>query len=333
MQNLMVVSSSPHLHSGESIKKIMWSVFLALVPAGAWGVYCFGINALNLIVASVAACVLTEAVILKLRKKPVTITDGSAALTGLLLAYNVSPNLPIWAICIGGVFAIGIAKQAFGGLGRNIFNPALAGRAFLMASWPTHMVVFKNPRWQVDALLHRDFGGLSTEALAKVDAVSSATPLTIVKHSFDYPLPSYLELFIGNRGGCIGEVCIIALLAGALFLLCKRYITWHIPFTFIGTVGLLSWAFIGQGLFKGDWLFYILNGGLVLGAFFMATDYVTSPFTRKGKLIFGVLCGIITFAIRKWGGYPEGVSYSILMMNAATPLIDRHTRPRRFGAK
>lgn len=313
MKELMQVSSSPHIHSGESINKIMWSVFLALIPAGAWGVYSYGIRALHLVAASIISCVLTEALILKLRRKPVTVNDGSAALTGLLLAYNVSPGLPIWMICIGGIFAISIGKQAFGGLGRNIFNPALAGRAFLMASWPTHMAVFDNPRW--------------------VDAVSSATPLTIVKHNFNYPLPSCLDLLIGNRGGCIGEVCIIALLAGSLFLLYKRYITWHIPFTYIVTVGLLSWAFMGKGFFKGDWLFYILSGGLILGAFFMACDYVTSPVTKKGRIIFGILCGILTFAIRKWGGYPEGVSYSILIMNAATPIIERHTKPRRFGVR
>jgi len=310
----MFTTSAPHMHSGESIKKIMWSVFFALIPAGAWGVYCYGLKALYLMAASIISCVLTEAVILKMRKRVVAIDDGSAVLTGLLLAYNVSPDVPIWAICIAGVFAIAIAKQAFGGLGRNIFNPALAGRAFLMASWPTYMVIFKNPRWQVDA-------------------VSSATPLTNLKHSFGYPLPSYLDLLIGNRGGCIGEVCIAALLLGAAFLLYKRYITWHIPFTFIATIGFLSWAFMGDGFFKGDGLLYIMSGGLILGAFFMATDYVTSPVSAKGQIIFGVLCGAITFVIRKWGGYPEGVCYAILIMNAATPLIDRHTKPRRFGGK
>lgn len=314
MPNIMNITSSPHIHSGESIKKIMWVVLLTLIPSGVWGVYCYGFKALYLIAASVITCLLTEAIILKLRKQPITINDGSAALTGLLLAYNVTPSLPIWTICIGAVFAIAIGKQVFGGLGRNIFNPALAGRAFLMASWPGYMVGFQNPRWQIDAL-------------------TSATPLSNLKHSFGFPLPSYLDLLIGNRGGCIGEICIIALLAGAVFLLFKRYISWHIPFTFIGTVALLSWAFMGEGLFNGDWLFYILSGGLILGAFFMATDYVTSPITDKGKIIFGILCGFFTFAIRKWGGYPEGVSYSILIMNAATPIIDRHTRPKRFGGK
>jgi electron transport complex protein RnfD len=287
---------------------------LTLVPSGIWGIYVFGLNALYLTLASIAACVLTEAIILKLRKKPVVISDGSAALTGLLLAYNVSPSLPIWTICIGAVFSIAIAKQAFGGLGRNIFNPALAGRAFMMASWPTHMVVFQNPRWHVDA-------------------VTAATPLTNLKHDFGLELPSYVDLLIGNRGGCIGEVCTIALLLGAAFLLFKGYIGWRIPFSFIGTVGILSWMFMAEAPFTGDWLFYMMSGGLILGAFFMATDYVTAPYTKNGKIIFGVMCGVLTFAIRKWGGYPEGVCYSILIMNAAVPLIERHTKPKRLGGR
>jgi len=312
MSNLTQVVSSPHIHSGKSVNKIMWTVFIVLIPAGAWGIYAYGVRSLYLITASILTCLLTEAIIHKLRRKPISISNGSAALTGLLLAYNVSPKLPIWAICIGALFSIAIAKEAFGGLGRNIFNPALAGRAFLMASWPTHMVVFKNSRWQLDAL-------------------TSATPLTILKHNFEASLPSYLDLFLGKRGGCIGEACIIALLVGAAILLYKRYISWHIPLTFIGATAFLSWAFMGDKLFSGDWIFFVLNGGLILGAFFMATDYVTSPITKKGKIIFGLMCGVLTFAIRKWGGYPEGVSYSILIMNAATPIIERHTKPKRFG--
>jgi len=312
MPDMIHVTSSPHIHSGESIKKIMWSVFAALIPAGLWGIYAYGLRALYLIIASILTCVITEALILKLRKKPIAISDGSAALTGLLLAYNVPPNLPVWTICIGAVFAIAIIKQAFGGLGRNIFNPALAARAFLMASWPTYMVTFQNPRWNADAL-------------------TSATPLTNIKHHFGFANPTYLDLFIGNRGGCIGEVCTVALIVGALFLLYKRYISLRIPVSFILTVALLSWVFLGKDFFRGDGLFYIMSGGLMLGAFFMATDYVTSPITKKGKIVFGIMCGVLTFVIRKWSGYPEGVCYSILIMNAATPIIERHTKPGRFG--
>ena len=184
----------------------------------------------------------------------------------------------------------------------------------MMASWPTYMVTFKSPKTVIDAL-------------------TSATPLTNIKHHFGLVNPNYMDLFLGNRGGCIGEVCTVALILGAIFLLYKKYITWHIPIIFISTVGVLSWAFMGNGLFTGDWLFYIMTGGLILGAFYMATDYVTSPMTKKGKIVFAFFCGVITFAIRKWGGYPEGVCYSILLMNAAAPLIERHTKPKRFGGK
>jgi Na+-translocating ferredoxin:NAD+ oxidoreductase subunit D len=215
MPDLMRVSPAPHIHSGVSVKGVMWAVTFALIPSGIWGIWAFGLRALYLIAASVISCVVTEALILKLRQKPIAINDGSAVLTGLLLAYNVSPDLPVWVICIGAIFAIAVAKQAFGGLGRNIFNPALAGRAFLMASWPVYMVTFKNPRWQIDAL-------------------TAATPLTNIKHQFGFPSPGYLDLFIGNRGGCIGEVCIAALLLGAAFLVYKKYISLRIAMPYIG---------------------------------------------------------------------------------------------------
>jgi len=225
------------------------------------------------------------------------------------------PAAPIWMVVVGCVFAIAIVKQAFGGLGRNIFNPALAGRAFCMASWPVFMTHWTNPRWFPAT-------------------ISSATPLAVKKSLEEISgvvyHPTYFDLLIGNRPGCIGEVCVAALLIGALFLLIKGYIALHIPVSYIGTLALLSWAFSGK-LFQGDALFYVLSGGLILGAFFMATDYVTSPVTKKGKIIFGIGCGVLAFAIRKWGGYPEGVSYSILIMNTVTPLIDRFTKPRRFG--
>jgi electron transport complex protein RnfD len=197
-------------------------------------------------------------------------------------------------------------------LGQNIFNPALAGRVFLMASWPKYMTTFTKPLY---------------------DAVTSATPLALIKEGKVLENLSYWDLFLGKRGGCIGEVCILALIVGALFLLYKGYISWHIPVTYIASVGLLTYIFGLKGLFSGDWLFHILTGGLILGAFFMATDYVTSPLTRKGQIIFGIGCGLITAIIRLWGGYPEGVSYAILMMNAATPIIDRYTRNRIYGTK
>jgi len=316
MGNKFVVTSAPHIRSKESTKKIMWSVVFALLPAGIAGAYIFGFNSLYVIAASITAAIITEALLQKLTKRPISISDGSAVITGLLLAYNLPPGVPIWMVVIGAFFSIAIAKQTFGGLGKNIFNPALAGRAFLMISWPMYMTKWSNPRFWPDT-------------------ISSATPLAKIVHSPQSTVHSfsYWDLFIGNRGGCIGEVCVLAILAGAAFLLYKGYIKWHTPITYIFTVGVLTWAFGGKGFLQGDWIFAILAGGLMLGAFFMATDMVTTPLTAKGQLIFGLGCGILTFVIRKWGGYPEGVSYSILMMNAATPIIDRFSKPKVFGIK
>lgn len=294
----------------------MWSVVLALAPSGIAGAIIFGLPAIKVIFLSVASCVLTEALIQKLTGRKITIKDGSAFLTGLLLAYNLSSSVPLWMPVIGGIFAIAICKQAFGGLGMNIFNPALAARAFLMASWPKYMTSFVKP-----------FGG--------TDAVTQATPLMMLKDANVSSLSqmglNYWQMFLGERGGCLGEICILALLIGALYLLLRGIIWWQAPAAFILTVGILSWVFNAQQLFKGDFLFALLSGGLILGAFFMATDYVTTPLTRNGQMIFGLGCGLITFVIRKFGGYPEGVSYSILIMNAFVPLIDRHIRPRIYG--
>ena len=313
----MNVSISPHIRSSRATKEVMWSVFLALIPAGAAGVFIFGVNALLVIIASIAAALIAEIAVQAASRKTISILDGSVFITGLLLAYNLPPGVPLWIPVIGSLFGVVVGKQLFGGLGHNIFNPALVGRAFLMASWPVYMTVWKAPRMSIDA-------------------VSRATPLGVLRHG-DVDLASIVslrDLLLGNRPGCIGEICIIALLAGAIFLLAKGHITAHTPFVYIATVAVLSWAFSGRGgLFKGEWLYLILNGGLILGAFFMATDYVTTPLSAKGKIVFGLGCGVITFLIRKFGGYPEGVSYSILMMNAATPIIDRYTRPKWFGYK
>ena len=309
MNNRFIVSVSPHIYSGESSTKIMWALTLSLLPAGIAGVIIFGPASLWIILVSIVSAALTEAIIQKLRRSEITIFDGSAVLTGLLLAFCLPASVPLWLVAVGAFVAIAIGKQAFGGLGQNIFNPALVGRAFLLAAWPTHMTTWIKPG-------------------EGIDAVTSATPL-----ASSFAGVSYWDLLIGNRSGCLGEVCILALLAAAVFLLIAGYISWHIPFSFIATVGLFTWIFAGENFFSGQWLFHILSGGLVLGAFFMATDYVTSPLTNKGKLIFGFGCGLFTVIIRLWGGYPEGVCYAILLMNAATPLIDRYTKPRRFGVK
>ena len=282
----------------------MWIVNLALLPAGIAGIFIFGLSAFLLILVCTLSAVATEGIIQKILRKAVTISDGSAFMTGLLLAYNLPSRCPLWVGAIGSFFAIAIVKQAFGGLGRNIFNPALAARAFLMAAWPRHLAVFTKP--------------------FVYDVVTQATPLSLLKTGkansiVDMGL-SYWDLFLGNKAGCIGEVCVLALLLGGLYLLYKKVITWRIPLSFVLTVAVFVYVF------KGDPLFHILSGGLALGAIFMATDYVTSPKTRKGQVIFGIGCGLLTSVIRLWGGYPEGVCYAILIMNAAVPLIDRSYR-------
>ncbi|MBP7056379.1 MAG: RnfABCDGE type electron transport complex subunit D [Candidatus Omnitrophica bacterium] len=318
MSEPLVVSIGPHIKDPASTTKIMWAVTASLIPAGAAGVFIFGLNALYVTVVAVLAALVSEAAVLALRKKDVSaVLDGSAVLTGLLLAYNLPPQVPLWIPAAGSIFAIVIGKQVFGGLGHNIFNPALAGRAFLMVSWPVYMTTWQNPRWAPDA-------------------VTGATPLYLYKSgqcALVQNIPM-IDLFLGNRPGCIGEVCVLALLIGAAYLFVKRYITWHIPASYILTVAFLSWAFVGcKGLFQGEAVFFVLSGGLILGAFFMATDYVTSPLTGRGKIIFGIGCGLLTVIIRRFSGYPEGVSYAILIMNALTPIIDRYTFPKWFGQK
>jgi electron transport complex protein RnfD len=311
MKNNLIVDYSPHLYIKESVSKIMWMVVISLIPAGIAGVWLFGFPAFGVIFLSIAAALASEAVLQLITKRKVTIIDGSAFLTGLLLAYNLPPKVPFWLPIVGAFFSIAVGKQVFGGLGQNIFNPALVGRVFLMASWPNYMTAFPKP----------------------FDAITSATPLALIREGKVLENISYLDLFLGKRGGCIGEVCIAALLLGAIFLLFRGYISWHIPASFILTTGIFTYIFGAKGLFQGDWLFHLLAGGLILGAFFMATDYVTSPLTRKGQIIFGVGCGLITAIIRLWGGYPEGASYAILMMNAATPIIDRYTKSRVYGTR
>jgi len=323
MKDRLIVSASPHLHKKESVSRIMWLVVASLIPAGAAGVFIFGTGALWVIILGVVSAIAAEAILQLFTKRKVSVLDGSAVITGLLLAYNLPPKVPFWLPIVGSFFAIAIGKQIFGGLGQNIFNPALVGRVFLMASWPKYMTTFTQPL--------RAGAGFTNPL--NYDAVTSATPLAALKEGKLLEHISYLDLFLGKRGGCIGEVCILALLLGAIFLLIRGYISWHIPTTYILTVGLFTYIFGQKGLFTGDWLFHILSGGLILGAFFMATDYVTSPLTCKGQIFFGVGCGLITAIIRLWGGYPEGASYAILMMNAATPIIDRYTKIRVYGTK
>ncbi|MCM8800850.1 MAG: RnfABCDGE type electron transport complex subunit D [Candidatus Omnitrophica bacterium] len=311
MKNRLIVSPSPHIYKDESVERIMWMVILSLVPAGIAGIIIFGIKAFKVIFLGIVSAVSSEWLLQRLTKKKITISDGSAFLTGLLLSYTLPSDIPFWIPILGSFFAISIGKQIFGGLGQNIFNPALVGRIFLVASWPRYITHFIPP--------------------LGYDAVTSATPLALLKRQEIFEQFSYIDLFLGKKPGCIGEVCVLALLLGAIFLLMRGYISWHIPITYITTVALFTYVFGAKGLFRGDWLFNILSGGLILGAFFMATDYVTSPLTHKGQIIFGIGCGLITAVIRLWGGNPEGVNYSILIMNAFTPIIDRYTKNRIYG--
>jgi electron transport complex protein RnfD len=306
-----VVSGTPHVRSKESIQSIMRDVIIALVPASVMGIYYFGVRALILMVAAIVSAVFFEWLYEKLLKKPVTISDLSAVVTGLLLAMNMPASAPVWVAIVGSAFAIIFAKQLFGGLGQNFINPALAGRAFLLASYPTEMTSWTSAG---------NFGA---------DAVSVATPLAQLKGGV-MPDASFTDVLVGNIGGCIGETCAIALIIGGIYLIAKHVINWKVPVIYIATVFVLT-ALIGRDGLRVP-VYEIFAGGLMLGAFFMATDYASSPVTAKGQVIFALGCGLITTLIRIFGGYPEGVSYSILIMNLTVPLIERFTEPTIFGA-
>ena len=306
-----VVSGIPHVRSKESIQSIMRDVIIALVPATAAGIYYFGINALILVIAAIASAVAFEAICQKVMKKPVTVSDLSAVVTGLLLAMNLPAAAPVWVAIVGSAFAIIFGKQLFGGLGQNFINPALAGRAFLLASYPTEMTTWSVPN-----------------GLEVADAATYATPLAQLKAG--HLDASLGELMLGQCGGTIGETCAIALIIGGVYLLYKHVISWKIPVIYIATVAIL-FGVIGRHGMRMP-LQEIMAGGVMLGGIFMATDYASSPVTPKGQIIFAVGAGLITYLIRTFGGYPEGVSYSILIMNCCVPLIERFTEPTIFGA-
>ena len=296
------ISVGPHIRDREDARGIMWWVAFALLFPSAAAVYFFGLTALILIVFTTLVAVAAEAIFQRLAKRPITISDGSAMVTGILLALILPPTLPLWIAGVGAIVAVILVKGLFGGLGFNIFNPALAARAMLLASWPVAMTTWVKP----------------------FDAVTTATPLYLVNKLHE-AAPGYWNLFIGNRAGSLGETSVLMILIGAAILFYKKIIDWPAPAAFIGTVAALTF-FLGH-----DPLFGILSGGLILGAFFMATDYVTAPVTMKGRFIFGLGCGLMTVLIRYFGGFPEGVNYSILIMNMLTPMIDKYARPRLFG--
>ena len=320
MDKLLHVSGSPHVHSDESVKKIMWSVVLALVPAFLVSVYYFGLPVIILTLVSIGCCVGFEYLIQRymLHQKP-TVDDGSAVVTGLLLAFNVPSNLPIWIMVIGALVAIGIAKMPFGGLGHNPFNPALVARVTLLIAFPVQMT-----SWPVPTPLW---------SFHFADAVTGPTTLGLIKEGGDLTqLPTYANMLIGQMGGSFGEVSAIALLIGAGFLLWKRIITWHIPVSFIATVFIIAGIFhlVNPEVYVNP-MIHLLAGGLILGACFMATDMVTSPTSPWGMIVFGCGCGLLTIIIRLFGAYPEGVSFSILLMNAVVPLINKGFKPKQFA--
>ncbi len=317
MSEKYLITSSPHLNEGETVTKIMWKVFISLLPAAAIGIYIFGVAALLIVLIAVASAMLTEFIFLKARKMETwRVLDGSAALTGLILALTLPPTLPLYAVAIGSVAAIGLGKQIFGGLGNNIFNPALVGRAILSSTYPVFMTSWSNPSyWKL---------------LKKIDAVNVATPLAAFK--FEGQLADISNLFFGRVAGSIGETSVLALLVGAVYLLYKKYINWRVPVGFLGTVLIFSIPFYLINPTKyAPPVFMLLAGGLILGAFYIATDPVTSPFTDKGNWIFGIGAGLLVIIIRYFGGLPEGVLYSILFMNAFTPIINRYTKPKVYG--
>ena len=326
----LIVSLSPHAHGNESVEKNMYGVIVALVPAILASIYFFGLGSAVVLLTSVAACVFFEWAITKyILKAETSLLDGSAIITGLLLGMNLPSNLPLWIIIIGALFAIGVGKMSFGGLGNNPFNPALVGRCFLLVSFPAQMT-----SWPVAGQL-----------FSYTDATTAATPLAIMKTAIKtgdssvlQQLPDSLSLLFGATGegfgaGTTGEVCAIALLLGLAYMLWKKVITWHIPVSIIATVFVFSGLMHLANLVYANPFAVILSGGLMLGAIFMATDYVTSPMTHKGMIIYGVCIGLLTVIIRNWGSYPEGMSFAILIMNAFTPLINTYVKPKRFGEK
>ncbi len=307
MENRLIASSSPHIRDAESTQSIMLDVIIALLPALVASVFYFGFNSMILVISAVISAVVTEAICQKIMKRPVTVADLSAVVTGILLAFNLPSTAPWWVAAVGAAFAIAIVKQIFGGLGFNFMNPALAGRAFLVASWSSYIT-----------------GGFIDPA---TDAVASATPLAIIKGSASGQLPSIGNMLLGGIPGVLGETSAILIILGGIYLIYRGTIKWIIPVVYIGTVALIALLTDGASMVA----YHLLGGGLMLGAFFMATDYATSPITDKGKVIYAIGAGVLTMLIRKIGGYPEGVSYSILLMNIITPMLNKYNVPKVFG--
>lgn len=320
--SMFSISGSPHVHSTMSTKKIMWGVIIAMLPAFLVSVYFFGIDALVLTLVSVASCLFFEWVIQKyiLKGNLSTLSDGSAVITGMLLAFNVPSSLPLWLIILGSLVAIGVGKMTFGGLGKNPFNPALVGRVFLFLSFPTDMAM---SAWPKPSPL---FGpGIA-------DAITGPTTLSLIKQGKE--LPAVTDMLVGNVGGSFGEISAIAILIGGIYMICRKIISWHIPVSFLGSAFIFALILhiINPAVYVAP-IYHLLAGGMMLGAVFMATDMVTSPITHKGQIIFGCGCGILTIIFRCFGPMPEGVSFAILIMNGVTPLINKFVKTDKFGYK
>ncbi len=325
--SLLTVSGSPHVYTEDSVSKIMYGVVLSLIPAALVSFYFFGLAAILVTLTAIVSCLFFEFIIQKyLLKGPVTIFDGSAVITGLLLAFIVPASLPLWMVVIGSLVSIGMAKMTFGGLGKNIFNPALVGRVFLMISFPVEMNMYPKPI------------PMSTQL---TDIISGPTPLAIVKEGVAQgenvsdllpQVPEYVNLLMGNMGGSVGEISALAILLGGIYMLFRKIITWEIPVAYLGSVVIFAgilWQ-VNPEIYV-DPLFHLVTGGLMLGAIYMATDMVTSPMGRWGMIVYGIGCGFLTIIIRIFGAYPEGVAFAILIMNAFVPLINRGFKPKRFG--
>lgn len=318
MENKLKVSFSPHVRGKDSVSSTMLDVITALIPALAGAVYFFGFRALMVCAVTVLACVLSEFLWDKATGKENTVGDLSAVVTGVLLSMTLPASIPYYMAAVGGIFAIIVVKMFFGGIGQNFVNPALAARGFLLASWPVAMTTYVSPMMRLNVFS------------STANAVTTATPLAVIKGTEDAVAASYKDLFLGNIPGCMGEVSALLLLIGGVYLIIRKVIRPIIPVTYIVSVGLFGFLFDG-GFAQGDFLYHILTGGVMLAGFFMATDYVTSPTTAKGEFIYALGAGIITGVIRLFGGYPEGVTYAILIMNIVTPIIDKYVRPRVFG--
>jgi electron transport complex protein RnfD len=327
MRNIFTVSPSPHTKGDETVPKIMRTVIVAMIPAMIMSILFFGMNSLKIMVVATLSCLFFEYFIQKyLLKIPTTVRDGSAIITGILLAFNLPSGLPVWMVIIGSLMAIGVAKLSFGGLGQNPFNPALVGRVFLLISFPVQMTT-----WTGNITVADSFTGATPLGLLKEGLRGGKT---ITQITSDSQLPGYFDMFWGNMSGSLGEISAIAILIGGIYLLWKKIITWHIPIAVLGSVFLFEgilWMMAPERFM--DPVFHLITGGIMLGAFFMATDLTTSPMTPVGKLIFGIGIGVITICIRNFGAYPEGISFAILIMNGFTPLINAKIKPKRFGGK